>query len=146
MPGLECPRALPDVLYRYTIRHHVRMRKKKFHSTQTNTVYSTTRSKTESNAVSRISCYSPTDIFHFTYDFMQWDRLWQHEPAVLLLSYASGFSVFLLSFVFENDRAVKQSSPHSVLAFAELFISEFCGILSHGLIKGHIFLLESCLA
>ena len=52
----------------------------------------------------------------------------------------------LESSVFENDRAVKQSSPHSVLAFAELFISEFCGILSHGLIKGHIFLLESCLA
>lgn len=44
----------------------------------------------------------------------------------------------LESPAFENDRAVKQSSSHSVLPLAELFISEFCGILSR--IKGDIFL------
>lgn len=59
--------------------------------------------------------------------FMHRDRLWQREPAVLLLSHASGFPVFLLSLT--------SKVPHS----------KTIGLLSN-LLRIVSFLLQSCLS
>lgn len=114
--------------------------KKKFHSTQTNTKYTQHGEKGIKCSFNNLMLLTNWYIPMYRYFYAIGTDCWQHEPAVLLLSYASGFPVFLLSLtskvLHSKTIGLLSNLLRIVLPFAELFIS---GILSHGLFKGDIF-------